>query len=183
MDIWEREKGEPSLWYGRFEVFRLLGPGRSLDGAYGAEEQGRRGEGEQGREAKGSKGKHKKRPSRHWYAAAKRWRWIERAEAWDGAERERVRGLEADRRFDARQRRLSQIEAVQTGTFAALSKIKWDELEQAQVLALLPQLRLVFSDMMKAERLEYGEASEITKDADGLDVAAEVAERLRKVYG
>ncbi len=164
MDAWARQSNEPGHWYDRLERFRLLGPGRSIEAVY-------RQERESGR------------PSQHWYAAAKKWRWGERADAWDGAERERIRAAEADRRFDARQRRLNQIEAVQVGAFAALSKIKLDEVGQAQALALLPQLRLLFEGMMKAERLEYGEASEIVKDADGLDVAAEVAERLRKVYG
>lgn len=183
MDAWAREKGEPNLWYGRFEVFRLLGPGRSLDGAYRAEERGRGGEGEQGREAKGSKGKHKKRPSRHWYAAAKRWRWVERAEAWDAAERDKLRAAEADRRFDARQRRLDQVDELQAGAFKALAEMDLGKLEKTFDLAKLAQLRITFVEMMKAERLEFGEVTQVNGSAENPGVQDKIDRGIKTVYG
>lgn len=164
VDAWARQPNEPGHWYDRLERFRLLGPGRSIEAVYRQE-------------------KETGRPSKHWYAAAKTWRWGERAEAWDGAERELIREAEADRRFDARQKRLTEEETLRAGMFAALSKIEWGKLDQVQALGLLPQLRIFYSDMIKAERLEYGEATEVVQDADGLDVAADVVKLAKKVYG
>ena len=64
---YERQPGEPLLWYRRFEQFRLMEPVRSIVGAF-REEMG----GDERKEAPG-----------RWYEEAKRWRWEERAAAWD----------------------------------------------------------------------------------------------------
>lgn len=67
---WERMEDETNRWYHRFEAFRLLGVSRSLNAAVNQE-----------RVAKG------RTESRHapgsWRNAAEKWRWYERAEAWD----------------------------------------------------------------------------------------------------
>jgi hypothetical protein len=67
---WERTKDEPINWFRRFDSFRLMGTGRSIEAAFVAE-----------RLAKGDRGK--RRPTRHWYAAARTWDWPARADAWD----------------------------------------------------------------------------------------------------
>lgn len=161
MDAWAQQPKEPGHWYDRLERFRLLGPGRSIEVVFRQERTAGR-------------------PSKHWYEAAKRWRWVERAEAWDGANREEIRAAEADRRFDAREKRLAEEETLRAGMFAALSKIEWGKLEQAQALGLLPQLRIFYSDLIKAERLEYGEATEVTKDVNALALQDELDAKLKK---
>lgn len=67
---WERQPNEPSDWYERFLIFKLLGPGRSLLGAYN---QVQIREGRQ--KSKGA--------SPSWRKQAKEWQWESRAEAWD----------------------------------------------------------------------------------------------------
>src|SRR5262249_9966141 len=79
MSRWDRLPDEPANWYARFEAYRLAGPQRTLEGVWTAE-------------AKRSKAK---RPGSDWYQAAKRWRWQERAEAWDAAQREEARSCYA----------------------------------------------------------------------------------------
>ena len=70
-DTWERLPEENSLWYGRFLLFRDMGPSRSLLGTVHAEE------------AKKRKEKQSFSPPGAWSVAAKQWNWKERAEAWD----------------------------------------------------------------------------------------------------
>ena len=108
---WDRLGDEPGVWYGRFEFFRLLGPGRSLDAAYRAWKEA---------QPQGTKGCRGARANRHWHTAAKRWQWLARAEAWDAAERETLRAQEAARRFDARQRRLAIIDEQREALDAGL---------------------------------------------------------------
>ncbi len=67
---WERLPEESSFWFQRFERFRLLGPTRSLAGAYNAERVSRGLD--ESENAPGS-----------WRNAAKANRWHERAEAYD----------------------------------------------------------------------------------------------------
>lgn len=64
-------KLEPARWFARFEIFRHLGPERTIEEAWRRWRE---------REANDGKGK---RPSRHWYAASEKWHWKARAEAWD----------------------------------------------------------------------------------------------------
>ena len=173
---WDRRAGEPGRWYERFDYYRALGPGRSIDGAFrvwAADQKAGEPRGQ--------------RANRHWYRAAKRWAWRRRAEAFDDAERDVLRAAEAQRRFDARQRRLAIIEAQREAAVHALSVAGLAELNPAQpedvALAqkLLPSVRLLLTEMMRAERLEYGEATEIVDS--GPAVTDEVAAMLDKVYG
>lgn len=64
---WQKQDGEPALWHSRFEVFRLLGPERTLEDAWRRVTQ---------------RGK-KKRPGSMWSIRAAQWHWRERAAAWD----------------------------------------------------------------------------------------------------
>lgn len=77
LEPWERRDGEPDNWYARFDRFRLLGPTRSIEEVY---RQERAAEGGKGRQQIG-------KPTRHWYAAAETWEWLERAGAWDAERR------------------------------------------------------------------------------------------------
>ncbi len=84
--IWQREPNEPNLWFDRFNRFRLLGPRRSLLAVYNAEQADKSGT------------KRRKTPGA-WDAAAKEWRWRERAEGWDAyCQRREERNWEARRK-------------------------------------------------------------------------------------
>lgn len=80
---------EPLVWYARFEVYRLRGPGRSLLGAFN------QWQAEKGRKVSTSA------PTR-WREASATWHWKERAEAWDLAELEIRRQQEEQRWRDRR---------------------------------------------------------------------------------
>jgi len=149
VDAWERQAGEPNLWYGRFEVFRLLGPGRSIEAVFQAEGP-----------AKVGKGQQKRRPSRHWYRASQRWRWPERAEAWDGAERDLIRAAEAAGRVERHRLRLERAGAAQAFAASGLTVAELGTLSKEEARSMLGVLRLMLLEGMKAERLEDGESTE-----------------------
>lgn len=67
----ENGKLESARWFARFEIFRHLGPERTM------EETWRRWR------EKAAINSKTKRPNPSWYKAAERWRWKARAEAWD----------------------------------------------------------------------------------------------------
>lgn len=83
---WARFDDEPGRWFARFEAFRQFGPTRSLLGTVSAE-----------RAEKGGKRRARKVPGA-WDRAAKRFRWRERAEAWDRALEAQVAADEEERR-------------------------------------------------------------------------------------
>src|SRR6266849_819687 len=66
--IWDRQENEPSLWYGRFRVFLLMGPSRSVTDVFLQEKKSEKG---------------RKIPPGNWYGASKEWCWEERAQAYD----------------------------------------------------------------------------------------------------
>lgn len=68
--IWSQQESEPNRWFQRFELYRLLGPDRTLIAAVNTDKvaRGRR----ESAEASGA-----------WRRAAIDWNWKERAEAWD----------------------------------------------------------------------------------------------------
>jgi hypothetical protein len=91
-NVWDRQENEPLRWYARYEVFRLRGPGRSFLGAYN-----------QWRVENGKKVSTGTPVC--WQEAAKKWRWKERAEAWDLSELE-IRRQQEEQRW--RERRIEQ---------------------------------------------------------------------------
>lgn len=78
--VWERRDDEPNQLFDRFEIFRLLGPSRSLYAAYTAWRE------RQGNTARKSAQKRAGLPQ-SWRLAAERWDWAKRAEAFDEHER------------------------------------------------------------------------------------------------
>ena len=93
MNAWDREDGEPALWFGRFDKFyRPLGSERSLDAAYRVYLDSSK----KGQSAA-------ERPPNSWFNNAKAWRWKERAEAWDETIRQERLAVEAEARRQAQQ--------------------------------------------------------------------------------
>ena len=125
--IWQPMPDEPRRWYARFDCFRSLEPERTIAAAY--------------RAYAGPNVNDAGRPSATWFAMAARWRWDERALAWD-AHRDRVT-------------RIGQfLDEFDTALSKALDPAT---LDQATARRLLPQLRLGFVQMIKLERIEMGE--------------------------
>ena len=71
---WDRLPGERNLWYSRFEEYRLMGPNRSML--------------EVCNRSRDIKGKNRSvNTSQSFVNAAKKYKWTERAEAWDEEQR------------------------------------------------------------------------------------------------
>lgn len=68
--LWEKQDGEPDDWFDRFQLFKLLGSGRSLLAAYNSD-----------RSRKGQSKSNSAPPA--WRNASKKWQWVERSTAWD----------------------------------------------------------------------------------------------------
>lgn len=90
---WERQPREPNLWFDRFERYRLKGAQRTLLGTVRqeAEESGRL-----------------KLPTRvpgSWYTQFYKWRWRQRAEAWDAWRRQME-----EQRWERRRRKVREEE-------------------------------------------------------------------------
>jgi len=116
--------GEPALWFDRFDRYRLLGPGRTVEAIWAEEKKGdaRRS----GQVIPGS-----------WYDAAKRWRWKARAEAWDASQRpdrqkQRLAALE-----DAQARHLQIARLQQAKALQALQALVPGELTPGEALKLM----------------------------------------------
>jgi hypothetical protein len=75
-DAWDQREEEPKIWYERFSIFRLIGPGRSIAKAYRKWRLLTKGE------------ITTKYTSNNWYDVAREWHWEERASAWDDVVRE-----------------------------------------------------------------------------------------------
>lgn len=75
--IWHQQDGEPDLWYGRFNRYRLMGTRRSVNAVFKKEQKSAKiRENSRTGEAGGD-----------WYEAAKVWNWEERARAYDEYQR------------------------------------------------------------------------------------------------
>lgn len=68
---WARQEGESLLWYSRFTAFRLMVPVRSIADVFQQEEGAKKRENP------------RTKPTGDWYEQAKKWKWEERAAAWD----------------------------------------------------------------------------------------------------
>ena len=140
-DPWERQPGENTRWYSRFERFRLAGPNRSLLGTVNAEllDQGRK--------------KQFKVPGA-WNKAAAQWRWRERAEAWDELERQKTRETHSKEVEEMNRRHIQEAKALQQKAVQGLQSLKPGELSAFEVLRFL-------LDAAKLERSAYGEPEKV----------------------
>lgn len=96
--LWEQQPEEPNKWFRRFEIYRRLGPNRAMLAAY------RKESAEAGREKRD-------RTPGSWVTMFRRWKWAERAAAWDEHESERE---EIEWQAKRRQIRSQEWEAAQS---------------------------------------------------------------------
>lgn len=165
---WERLENEPALWFYRFERYRMLGPDRSL---LATSNQWRL---ERSRRVLTSSPK-------SWAKARDRWRWQERAEAWDAYLLELVGAREQERRVEI----LSSGYALQHERIRELdelARLLLDEL-QTEDKRWLPDVKAIGSSLEGTfERVDIVRfnAALVREFRDTLaDLAAEVGERVK----
>ena len=143
---WERQPGEPALWFGRFVLYRELGPTRTVVDAWRSE---------------GKKG-HAQRPHHRWYDVATAWHWDARATAYDEyidtqrliARQEEIRlqrEAAAQAREDARQQRRKILELFYDKLSTALEKYITEGASLTEITkatqVLVEQSRAEFNDL------------------------------------
>jgi hypothetical protein len=169
---WERQEGESAKAFSAFEIYRRLGPARtvaeawrqywSLSGAHNA-------------------GEAPPRVMPYFSQWAVQWRWQERALAWDDDLAARARDEEEDRELERlrqekeeelRQRQLMREEARAARTVGrrvllrALQGIEVGQLDDLNVPDLLPYLQKAATLLevgQKLERLYSGEPTDVTR--------------------
>ncbi len=138
---WESMPGEPARWYARFERYRLAGPARSLLGTFNAQ-----------RADKGMP--HRGCVPGAWAEAARRWRWRERADAWDEEERRQSRAAHAAKTREMHERHAQEARGLQAKAIERLRGLRPEELGPAHVLHFL-------AAAAKLERLAVGELDDV----------------------
>ena len=166
---WERLPDESGLWYARFTRYRLLGTRRSLRQAY--------------REAKRQEGLRGLHPGQAWRQAVQRFDWRARAEAWDDAERRRWLDELETARLDARRLRLEMIDELQQDAYQALRRANLKALDGEDARRLLSPLRLLWDVTLQAQRLEYGEATDIVAGSASHALGENMIRALDFIYG
>lgn len=167
--VHERQPDEPALWFGRYIVYRELGAKRSVDRAF--------------RAVKDAERLKAVRPGAAWYDAAQRWEWQQRAKAWDEAEREKFLAATSALRVDAQRRRLEIVGQLLEWSYAGLkaAQIDAETLSETQAREMLGALRMLFFDAIKAQRLEFGESTEIVTEEHQPFTADEMAAAMAEV--
>jgi hypothetical protein len=138
---WDRQPGEPNLWYSRFECYRLAGPSRSLLGTLNHE--------------RATKGLPKKaRVPGAWNRALEHWRWRERAEAWDEQERRQAQAARVHEVEDMNRRHIQESQVLQNKALQRLKALEPDDLSATDTLRFLVEA-------IKLERSARGEPETI----------------------
>lgn len=144
MAEWDRQEGEPTLWFARFERFRAMGDSRTLLGCLNAEQDER-----------GTK-KHSSCLSGAWQEAVKQWRWRGRATAWDDHQRALARQEEGNELAQRRKVWIAQAQGLQNKATERLLSMDADELSPRDLLAF-------FTEGLRLELLSRGEAESVTE--------------------
>ena len=159
--VWDRMEDEPARWYDRFEVYRMLGPGRSIEAAY--------------RMATGSD----RRPGSLWHQRSKEFNWRARSESWDADGWRQQASEEEDRRKLAREWRLRMLADVREWAYLSLKRAKLLDMDMGETRERLSVLRMMLSDAIRLERAEFGEV-----DPGGDNEApGEFEDLVAEVYG
>lgn len=176
---WERQPHEPALWFGRFAVYRDLGPARSVMEAWRIDKHRR------GNTSKA------KSPNNSWYTRAMEWEWDKRATAYDAymdhqkllARQEEIR-LKREAEAEAREESRQQRRQILTGFLGKLAQsLNAFEADDATLNELTRATQMVVEQL----RAEYNDlpTQRIGFDTeDELDAAIEEQfERLLSAAG
>ena len=142
--LWDRQEDEPMRWFQRFEIYRALGPGRTLIGSHR-------------RFCDMIRSPHRKMCPPHWLMMAKEWQWERRALAFDDWEIKRIREAEHEARLELHKRHAEVASRIFGKGVEALDTV--GDLKPKDVLAWLD----VGARMEKAA---LGEVEEIAKKRD-----------------
>ncbi|MBN2005801.1 MAG: hypothetical protein JXA21_20760 [Anaerolineae bacterium] len=175
---WDRRSGEPMLWFARFELYRELGTGRTIEDVWRLNK------------AQQSVPSTSKRPHNRWYEVAQEWDWKGRAEAWDEEQIAQQRAVTAQEALERRQRESAEREKARqnrrsllNGFLGKLSESlinfpdgsKLDELTKATQM-VVQELRAEYNDL-PVQRIGF-------MNEEDLDVAIEQEfERLLRGSG
>ncbi len=144
---WHQQPDEPPDWYDRFHAFLNLGPSRSLTAAY--------------RKWANSTGKPSSTTSQQYH----KWRWKERAMAYDQAKREE----KVARESEAREHRIRQNNTILQAVAAALDIADLENLTKEEARQLLPSLRVLYATTSELQRREL----QSTQDTDHLPASSD----------
>lgn len=161
---WERQEGEPNLWYQRFERYRLAGPTRSLLGTVNAE-KAERGVQRRARSTPGA-----------WQRKFEKWNWKARAEAWDAYIAHKIASE-------------AEAKALSSGYALRYKRIeKLNQLAELLLEELLTEDKRWLPDVKQIGGGEYAERVDIVRFNSPLiqqfretldDLAAEMGERVK----
>ncbi len=159
--LWEPLPGERPKAFAAFELYRQLGPGRSVEEAWRRYRVGAA--------APSSRSRTPSRAMPYFSEWAVKYRWQERARAWDAEQAEIERDQRLDRELQARaqeheeelrQRQLMREEARAARTtgrrllLRLLQGVDAGQLEHLKVVDLLPHLQKIASLVEVGQRLE-----------------------------
>lgn len=150
LQAWDRQSGETSLWFERFQTFLQLGPTRTIEECY------RR------RLTVESAISGSRAPS-GWSQHAQKYNWWSRATAYDDDYRERIAEADKDRRLWGREHRIEVLNKVLGGALQILEAADLPGLvdEPDRARRMLGIARAMFHDALQAHRLEMGEPTSI----------------------
>ncbi|MFN8464566.1 MAG: hypothetical protein U0X20_03410 [Caldilineaceae bacterium] len=152
---WDQLEGEPNAWYGRFQVYLELGVTRTLKVA--ATEAGLQVSG-----------------GGTWSTASRRWRWRERAHAWDVHQRELLALSERNTRLALHSRRVERMEDYLDAVCEVLDTANMTAADEQLAREWLPQMRVFLRDLLVAERQEFERGDYERNDPDsGLVITAD----------
>jgi hypothetical protein len=157
---WDQMEGEPDRWYGRFQLYVELGIARTLNAAAV-------GAGRQQRGAPLVAGS-------EWSHNARRWRWRERAHAWDVHQRELLALSERNTRLALHSRRVERMEDYMDAVCEVLDAANMTAADEQLAREWLPQMRVFLRDLLVAERQEFERGDYERNDPDsGLVITAD----------
>jgi hypothetical protein len=146
---WQQMPGEPDRWYSRFQIYLELGVTRTLKAAIAAA----------GKKARGQPYSW----SMEWSSTPRRWRWRERANAWDVHQRELLALSERNTRLALHSRRVERMEEYLDAVCEVLDTANMTEVDEQQARTWLPQMRVFLRDLLVAQRQEF-ERGDYEKD-------------------
>ena len=191
--LWEPMEGETAKAFEAFGYYRRLAPGqRSLQQAW--EDYWSRPGNALQRSKKGAGG-----PYGHWTRWMSRWRWQERARAWDAEQAEIERDQRLDRELreqaQAHEEELRQRQLMKEEARAARAVSRWllkrvlegveaGQLEHMKVVDLLPHLQKISTLLevgQKLDRLFSGEPTDITrKETDTRETVGKLVDIMQE---
>ena len=149
---WDQMEGEPDKWYARFQIYLELGVTRTVRAASTAA----------GRQARGV-------PlpmGGVWSDNSRRWRWRERAHAWDVFQRDLLALSERNSRLALHSRRVERMEDYLDAICEVLDTANITAADEQLAREWLPQMRAFLRDLLVAERQEFERGDYERNDPD-----------------